>query len=82
MGTAPRGKTVKDLTVEEFKNLIHEVIAEDLELWRETLEIMADKKLMKRLEKADRDWEEKGEATYVEWPGKKAHVEGYPSSRC
>ena len=67
-------KTVKDLTVEEFKNLIHEVIAEDLESWRETLEIMGDKKLMKQLEKADSDWEEKGEAAYVEWPIKEAHV--------
>ena len=74
MSTEPKEKTVKDLTVEEFRNLIHEVIDEDLELWRETLEIMADKKLMKRLEKADRDWEEKGEAAYVEWPEKRTHV--------
>ncbi len=74
MSTESMAKTVKDLTVEEFKNLIHEVIAEDLESWRETLEIMGDKKLMKQLEKADSDWEEKGEAAYVEWPGKKAHV--------
>ena len=69
-----KNKTLRDLTVEEFKSLIHEVISEDLELWRETLEIMADKKLMKRLEKADRDWEEKGESAYVEWPRKKANV--------
>ena len=74
MSTGSMAKTVKDLTVEEFKNLIHEVIAEDLESWRETLEIMGDKKLMKQLEKADSDWEEKGEAAYVEWPIKEAHV--------
>ena len=74
MKTGSREKTVKDLTVEEFKNLIHEVIAEDLDSWRETLEIMGDKKLMKQLEKADRDWKGKGEAAYVEWPGKGAHV--------
>ena len=70
MSTEPRKKTLKDLTVDEFKSLIHEVVAEDLELWRETLEIMADKRLMKQLEKADRDWEVKGEAAYVEWSGK------------
>jgi len=74
MSTGSRAKTVKDLTVEEFKNLIHEVIAEDLESWRETLEIMGDKKLMKQLEKADSDWEEKGEAAYVEWSRNEAHV--------
>ena len=74
MSTGSRAKTVKDLTVEEFKNLIHEVIAEDLDSWRKTLEIMGDKKLMKQLEKADSDWEEKGEAAYVEWPIKEAHV--------
>ncbi len=74
MSIGSMAKTVKDLTVEEFKNLIHEVIAEDLESWRETLEIMGDKKLMKQLEKADSDWEEKGEAAYVEWPIKEAHV--------
>ena len=74
MTTGSMAKTVKDLTVEEFKNLMHEVIAEDLEAWRETLEIMGDTKLMKQLEKADRDWEEKGEAAYVEWSGKEAHA--------
>jgi hypothetical protein len=66
-------KRVKDLTVEEFKQLLQESIAEDIDAWRETLEIMADKKLMIRLEKADREWEEKGEAAYVEWT-KKHHV--------
>lgn len=67
-------KKVKDLSIKEFRDLIHEVVAEDLELWRETFEIMADKKLMKKLEKADKDWVEKGEAAYLEWSGKKAHV--------
>jgi hypothetical protein len=67
-------KKVKDLTVEEFKQLLQEGIAEDIDAWRETFEIMADKKLMKRLENADREWEEKGEAAYVEWTKKKPHV--------
>ncbi len=72
--TSLKEKKIKDLTVEEFKQLLQESIAEDIDAWRETLEIMADKKLMKRLEKADREWEEKGEAAYVEWPKKKLHV--------
>jgi transcription elongation GreA/GreB family factor len=72
--TSLKEKKIKDLTVEEFRQLLQESIAEDIDAWRETLEIMADKKLMKRLEKADKEWEEKGEAAYVEWPKKKPHV--------
>jgi transcription elongation GreA/GreB family factor len=72
--TSLKEKKIKDLTVEEFRQLLQESIADDIDAWRETLEIMADKKLMKRLEKADKEWEEKGEAAYVEWPKKKPHV--------
>ena len=42
-------RKVSDLTVDEFKSVIHEVITEDMESWRETLEIMADRKLMKQI---------------------------------
>ena len=49
-------KKVSDLTVEELKSVIHDVIAEDMEIWRETLEIMADRKLMRRIKEADADW--------------------------
>jgi hypothetical protein len=35
------------MTVDELKSVIHEVITEDMEAWRETFEIMADKILMK-----------------------------------
>ena len=33
------------MTVDELKSVIHEVIAEDMGAWRETFEIMADKKI-------------------------------------
>ena len=40
-------KKVSDLTVEGLKSVIHDVIVEDMEIWRETFEILADKKLMR-----------------------------------
>jgi hypothetical protein len=42
-------KKVSDMTVDELKSVIHEVITEDMEAWRETFEIIADKKLMKQI---------------------------------
>lgn len=59
-------RKVSDLTVDELKSVIHEVIAEDMETWRETLEIMADRKLMKQIREADEDWKT-GKKTYVSW---------------
>ena len=32
-------KKVSDMTVDELKSVIHEVITEDMEAWRETFEI-------------------------------------------
>ena len=55
------------MTVEELKSVIHEVIAEDMENWRETLEIMADRKLMKQIRESDADWKTRRERTYVSW---------------
>lgn len=49
-------KKVSDMTVDELKSIIHEVVSEDLETWKETIEIMADKKLMARIKRADADW--------------------------
>ena len=43
----PSAKKVSDMTVDELKFVIHEVITEDMEAWRETFEIMADRKLMR-----------------------------------
>lgn len=60
-------RMVSDLTVDELKSVIHEVIAEDMETWRETLEIMADRNLMKQIREADADWQTGREKAYVSW---------------
>jgi len=60
-------RKVSDLTVDELKSVIHEVIAEDMETWRETLEIMADRKLMKQIREADGDWNTGRKKAYVSW---------------
>ena len=60
-------KKVSDMTVDELKSVIHEVITEDMEAWRETFEIMADKKLMKQIKQADLDWVSSAKDSYVSW---------------
>lgn len=60
-------RKVSDMTVEELKSVIHEVIAEDMEAWRETFEILADKKLMKQIKQADLDWTSGTKDSYVSW---------------
>lgn len=60
-------RRVADLTIDEFKSLIHEAIAEDIEAWKETFEIMADKRLMKKIKKADADWQSGKKDAYVSW---------------
>jgi hypothetical protein len=60
-------KKVSDITVDELKAIIHEVIAEELEAWKETLEIMADKNLMAKIKQADADWETGKKESYVSW---------------
>lgn len=60
-------KKVSDITVDELKTIIHDVIAEDLETWRETFEIMADKKLMAQIKQADVDWKIQKKEAYVPW---------------
>lgn len=60
-------KKVSDITVEELKAIMHDVITEDFETFRETMEIMANKKLMKQLKQADADWLVDKENTYVSW---------------
>lgn len=65
METAKR--KVSDLTVDELKSVIHEVIAEDMEAWRETLAIVTDRKLMRQIREADADWKAGNSADYVSW---------------
>ena len=60
-------KKISDITVDELKTIIHEVIAEDLEAWRETFEIMADKKLMAQIKQADADWKTGKKEAYMSW---------------
>ena len=60
-------KKISDITVDELKTIIHEVIAEDLEAWRETFEIMADKKLMAKIKQADVDWKTGKKEAYMSW---------------
>jgi hypothetical protein len=60
-------KKVSDLTVDELKSVIHEVIAEDMETWRETMEIMADRKLMRQIKEADADWKSGNKKSYTSW---------------
>jgi len=65
METAKR--KVSDLTVDELKSVIHEVIAEDMEAWRETLAIMTDRKLMRQIREADADWKAGNSAAHKSW---------------
>ncbi|NWG02475.1 MAG: hypothetical protein HXY44_06445 [Syntrophaceae bacterium] len=41
------------------------MINEDMEAWRETFEIMADKKLMRQIKQADLDWASGAKDSYV-----------------
>ena len=60
-------KKVSDMSVDELKSVIHQVITEDMEAWRETFEIMADKKLMRQIRQADSDWVSRAKDSYVSW---------------
>ncbi len=63
----PSAKKVTDLTVDELKSVIHEVITEDMESWRETFEILCDKKLMRQIRLADSVWARGDKDSYVSW---------------
>ena len=52
-----------DMTVDEFKDVIHEAIA----VWRETFEIMADSKLMGQIRQADLDRAAGKKGAFVAW---------------
>ena len=60
-------RKVADMTVDELKGVIHEAIAEDMEVWRETFEIMADNKLMGHIRKADIDRRAGKKGAFVAW---------------
>jgi hypothetical protein len=60
-------RKVTDMTVDELKGIIHEAISEDMEVWRETFEIMADNKLMGQIRQADLDRAAGKKGAFVAW---------------
>ena len=72
--TALKEKTIKDLTIEEFKRLISESIADDIEAWKETFEIMADKVLMRQIRNAERARIEGEKSDFIPWEKVKCNV--------
>jgi len=72
--TLMREKKIKDLTVEEFKHLLQESIAEDVEAWKETFEIMADKTLMRQIKNAEKARIEGKKADFIPWENVKRNV--------
>ncbi len=67
-------KKVKDLTVGELKHLIQESIAEDIEAWKETFEIMADKSLMRQIKNAEKARKEGRKSDFIPWEKVKRNV--------
>jgi hypothetical protein len=72
--TVIKKKKIKDLTVEEFKNLIQESIAEDIETWKETFEIMSDKTLMNQIKNAEKARLEGKKSDFIPWEKLKRNV--------
>ena len=60
-------RKVSEMTVDELKTVIRDVIAEDIKSWRETFEILSDKRLMRQIRGADQDWASKKKGAYVSW---------------
>lgn len=67
-------KKIKDLTIDEFKHLIQESIAEDIEAWKETFEIMADKTLMRQIRNAEKARIERKKSDFIPWEKVKRNV--------
>ena len=57
----------KLMTVDELKDIIHDAIAEDMEVRRETFEIIADSKLMGQIRQADLDRAAGKKGAFVAW---------------
>jgi hypothetical protein len=60
-------KKVSDMTADGLKSVTYEVITEDIEAWRETFEVMADRKLMGQVRQADLDWASGVQDSYESW---------------
>jgi len=75
MSAVAKEKRIKDLTVNEFKVLIQESIAEDIGAWKDTFEILADKNFMKQIMGAEHARREKKKADFVSWEKLKHRVQ-------
>ena len=60
-------RKITDMMADELKGVIHEAIAEDMEVWRETFEIMVDSKLMGQIRQADLDRAAGKKSAFVAW---------------
>lgn len=60
-------RKVSEMTVDELRDVIRDVIADDIESWRETFAILSDKRLMQQIRKADKDWASGKKGAYVSW---------------
>ena len=67
-------KRVKDLSIDEFTLLIKKVISENISEWQETFEIMANKKLMNQIIKAERARLLDNKSEFVAWSKVKKNV--------
>ena len=67
-------KTIKDLTVDEFKQLIRDVISEDIQTWYETFEIIANKQIMKQIIEAEKALAENRKDEFLDWDEVKQDV--------
>lgn len=72
--TSLKEKKIKDLTIEEFRHLIQESIAEDIEAWKETFEIMADKNLMRQIKNAEKARMGGRKSDFIPWEKVKRNV--------
>ncbi len=74
MASGIKEKKIKDLTVEELKHLIQESIAEDIEAWKETFEILSDKTLMRQITRAERARAEGRDSDFIPWEQVRSNV--------
>ncbi len=67
-------KKVSEMTVDEFKSVIHEVIAEDRKPGERHLRLCLLKKLMRQIKQADLDWASGVKDLYVPWDDLKSDL--------
>ncbi|KJR43554.1 hypothetical protein MCHI_000549 [Candidatus Magnetoovum chiemensis] len=64
-------RTLSEITVEEFKiiirDVVHECIVDELESISETIDILQNEALLKQINQADNDWINDKETSYVSW---------------